>query len=196
MSKSLRFSIPCLLLLLFQSFGAFAQSPVEKKRVAQPAQSAMPPGVSAEWSHTKGKSLEALRGLSTLEVVFDQSFAKCAGLDVVQSLAYAERRLGEAGVTMLKDGKASTSPAGQSLYFSFTVIKDTLEEGYYILATRLIEDVIPKSDTSKIIQAVTWHLDAGLSIGARGKIYEMAIAKSIESMIDLFIRDLVAANRK
>ena len=201
MSKKLRLCFACLLLLLFHVSGALAQSPVEKKRVTQPGpeQSAKPRSSdsSAVWSTSKGRSRVALRGLRTLQVVFDVSFSfpEFLGPEGYRALASVEGRIGEAGLRILKGGEASAS--GPKLFFAVWVIKDKDDETYFGLSARLIEPVTPSRDLSKTFEAATWHTEKVASMnGTMVRSKTEIISKAIELMTDDFVADHQAANQK
>jgi hypothetical protein len=90
----LRLSIACLLIGFFQFSDALAQSPDERQVTPRgPVQFVKPsPGITPSAGitpvgiNTRMNSIEALRGLSYVRVVLDESFAKRQGLDVSQGV--------------------------------------------------------------------------------------------------------------
>jgi hypothetical protein len=142
--------------------------------------------------------IEALRGLSYVRVVLDESFAKRQGLDVSQLVENAETRMGETGIRTPKADPASPGDdLIPTLLLGLTVIKDKDNEADFVLSARLIEAVAPRRDLSRTIEAATWHTETNVTLrGTTALNSILFIAGGVEMTIDRFIRDYRAANRK
>ena len=192
-----RFTVASVVFVLFQLSVAAGQSsrddnPKPRQSVQySPVLPGIAPIASEQSSGRNRSELSALRGVQRVRIRIADEFGERWEVDLSRVKADIQKHMREVGIEVMPDTEASVP----SLNVEVIVSKDADKEGDLLVNARLAEGVSADKDAATATPESTWHNDVSVRWNGTLDVPDL-IRKGIEMVLDKFIRDYVAANRK